>query len=118
MSSKMNDSQKKLNRVTIEILERTKYLKKQIKNNMIVGDTDIIKGITIFELIIEEINLSNMNDEIELEIKNRIDYYLINGKEKTCGINNYVLFGINNCYMILNNYNKYLNSAKYLKKNK
>ena len=107
---------KELNEVTKELLSRMEILKNDIKNSMIRGEFNIIKGIIIFEAVIKELNPEVINEEEVNKIENFTKRYLIEKEEKMQKVNPYVHYGINRCFMILESYNR-LDKEKKKKKN-
>jgi len=106
----------KLTLVTCEILNRINSMKQEIKKSMMVGERNILKGITIFEEVFKELNPLSINDEIVSNIENYVDLVLISHEEKVLKVNQYVHFGVYRCYNLLEAYNKFINRNRNEKK--
>ena len=98
--------EKELTQVTNELLERTNILKENGKKAMMRGEVNVLRGITIFEIILKGIN-PEIIDEAELRyIENYVSVYMNVKEEQTQTVNNYVHYGINLCFTMLENYLK------------
>ena len=93
------------NDVTKDLLERIKDLKKDIRNSMMHGEYNILKGIVIFETILKEFNPRVLDDNEIAKIEGFVRRYLIEKEEKMQHVNAYVHYGINRCFLILESYN-------------
>lgn len=102
--------------VTLELLDRTNILKKQVKRNSMIGDNSIITGIELFEDIIKELNVDSIDDETVQFIEKNVDELLIRIEEKRQIINRYIDYGINCCYIILEGYSRRINNKSYSRK--
>ena len=99
-------TEKELTQVTNELLERTNILKENGKKSMMVGEVNVLRGIVIFEVILKEIN-PEVVDEAEVNIiENYVNMYINKKEEQTQKVNNYVHYGINLCFLMLENYIK------------
>ena len=95
-----------LTNVTNELLERTNILKVNGKKSMMKGEVNVLRGIVIFEVILKEIN-PEVVDEAEVNvIENYVNIYMTKKEEQTQTVNNYVHYGINLCFSMLENYIK------------
>ena len=92
----------KLSIVTGEMLDRTDYLKKCVKESMSIGYVYIIKGIIIFEEVLKNINPFEMSDNVIDTIQMRINDIL---EKRELIFNHYCLLGIKRCYFIAYDYN-------------
>ncbi len=101
----MND-QEELNQVTIEMLELVGNLKKQTKKSMVIGEVSIIKGITLFEEVIKELNPSKIDDNVISIIISYVSIILFKQEEKKQHIDIKMRYGIHQCYMLIDIYNK------------
>ena len=97
--------EKELNAVTKDLLYKTEILKNEIKNSMMHGEFNIIRGIVIFEVILKELNPAFINDEEVNKIENFTRKYLIEKEEKMQKVIPYIHYGINRCFIILESYN-------------
>lgn len=113
MNAVENITNKIYSLVTLELLDRTNILKKQVKRNSMIGDNNIITGIELFEDIIKELNVDSIDDETVQFIEKNVDELLIRIEEKRQIINRYIDYGINCCYIILEGYNKRVNNKPY-----
>ena len=95
-----------LSSVTFEILSLTNNLKEKTKKNMMVGERYILDGIIIFEEIVKKLNPETMNDEVLNMIYTCVNIVLFRKEEQYQHVNNYVHYGINSCYSIIDMYNK------------
>ena len=103
------DKNIELTLVTSEILERINIMREDIKKAMMVGEGNILKGITIFEGVIRETNPLDINDDVVLEIENKVDLVVASYEEKCQRVNQHAHFGIYRCYTMLESYNKEVN---------
>ena len=106
MSSTILNDQEELNQVTIEILELVENLKKQTKKSMVIGEVSIIKGITLFEEVIKELNPSKIDDNVISIIISYVSIIMFKQEEKKQHIDIKMRYGINQCYMLIDIYNK------------
>ena len=98
--------EKELTNVTKELLKRIEQLKKNIKNSMMSGEVNILKGIVIFEVILKEINPSVIDENEALLIEDYVNKYLIKKEDAMQRVNSYIRYGINRCFLVLESYNK------------
>ena len=101
-----------LTEVTKELMIELDKLKEDIKNSMIRGEVNILKGIIIFEAVLKEINPLSINDEETARIEAIVRNYLRNKEELMQHVNAYVHYGVNRCLLILYSYNKLKNIDK------
>lgn len=87
-----------LSDITIDICNRLKKYKNNIKNDMVIGDTYIISGIELVEKIIREINPTTVSEKIVSDLEFMIRNY---NKLKEKSFNNYTLFGIQHANMLV-----------------
>lgn len=106
------DKDIKLTLVTSEILERINIMREDIKKSMMVGEGNILRGITIFEEVVKEMNPVDINDDIFFEIEKNVNLVISSREEKYQKVNQHVHFGIDRCYMMLYMYNKMVNRNK------
>lgn len=106
MSSTIENNAEELSQVTKDILGLTNNLKKRTKESMVVGEKSIIKGITLFEEVIKEINPDVIDDGIISMIISYVSIVLFRKEEKEQRVDNSVHFGIQQCYMVIDMYNK------------
>ncbi len=106
MSSTILNDQDELNQVTIEVLELVDNLKKRIKESMMVGERSILKGVTLFEEVIKELNPNEINDNVISIIVSYVSIILFKQEEKKQRVDNMVHYGIQQCYMMIDIYNK------------
>ncbi len=99
-------TEKELTQVTNELLERTNMLKENGKKAMMKGEVDILKGITIFEVILKEINPEVIDEAKVKFIENYVNVYMIKKEEQTQTVNNYVHYGIGLCFWVLDDFLK------------
>lgn len=109
MNAVKDNTEKEYNEVTLEILDRTKMLKQQVKKNNTIGDTSIIIGIELFEDIIKELNIESIDDENVDFIEKSVEELVTQIEEKRQCVNQYSKYGINCCYTILEGYNNRVN---------
>ena len=96
---------KELTNVTKELLERTEELKENIKNSMMSGEFNIIRGVIIFEIILKEFNPNVVDEDEILRIENYVRNYVRKKEEDMQKINPYVHYGVNRCFLMLESYN-------------
>ena len=106
MSSTILDDQEELNQVTIEVLELLNNLKKKTKESMVSGETSIIKGITLFEEVIRELNPNKIDDNVISIVISYASIILFKQEEKKQHVDVKMRYGINQCYMLIDVYNK------------
>lgn len=106
MSSTILNDQDELNQVTIEILELLNNLKKKTKESMVSGETSIIKGITLFEEVVKELNPNKMDDNVISIIVSYVSIILFKQEEKRQHVDVKMRYGINQCYMLIDIYSK------------
>ena len=106
MSSTIENETEELSQAVEEILALTENLKHKTKESMVVGDTNIIKGITLFEEVIKELNPQYIDDGIISMIISYISIILFKEEEKKQRVDNRVHYGVEQCYVILDLYNK------------
>jgi hypothetical protein len=106
MSSIVENECEELSQVTEEILALTENLKKSIKESMVVGERSIIKGITLFEEVIKELNPDKIDDGIISMIISYVSIVLYKQEEQMQRVDNKVHYGVSQCYMLIDLYNK------------
>ena len=106
MSSTMLNNQEEFNQVTIEVLELIDNLKQKTKKSMVIGETSIIKGITIFEEVIKELDPEKIDDSVISMIISYVNIILFKQEEKRQHVDAGVRYGVNQCYMLIDMYNK------------
>jgi len=106
MSSTILNNQEELNQVTIEILGLIENLKEQTKKSMVIGEVSIIKGITLFEEVIKELNPSKIDDNVISIIVSYVSIILFKQEENKQHIDIKMRYGINQCYMLIDIYHK------------
>jgi len=106
MSSTILNDQEELNQVTIEILGLLDNLKKRTKESMVVGEMSIIKGITLFEEVIKELNPDKIDDNVVSIIVSYVSIILFKEEEKRQHVDSKVHYGVQQCYMVIDMYNK------------
>ena len=89
--------------VTNELLERTSNLKERTMESMVVGDTYVVRGITIFEEKLKEINPDKIDEEMIQYIDAIINEYVMPLSSRH---SNLIRYGISLSMMILYNYEK------------
>lgn len=87
--------------ITIDICNRLKNYKNNIKNDMVIGDTYIISGIELVEKIIREINPTTVSERIVSDLEFMIRNYNKLKEKKMQSFNNYTLFGIQHANMLV-----------------
>ena len=87
--------------ITIDICNRLKNYKNNIKNDMVIGDTYIISGIELVEKIIREINPTTVSEKIVSDLEFMIRNYNKLKEKKMQSFNNYTLFGIQHANMLV-----------------
>ncbi len=100
------EKKKELTTITSELLERTNEIKENAKKSMMIGEVNVIRGIIIFEVILKEINHSELGNAEINAIKKFVDAYMIKQDDILQRSNNYVNYGIALCYLVMDNYNK------------
>ena len=90
-----------LSDITIDICNRLKKYKNNIKNDMVIGDTYIISGIELVEKIIREINPTTVSEKIVSDLEFMIRNYSKLKEKKMQSFNNYTLFGIQHANMLV-----------------
>ena len=90
-----------LSDITIDICNRLKNYKNNIKNDMVIGDTYIISGIELVEKIIREINPTTVSEKIVSDLEFMIRNYIKLKEKKMQSFNNYTLFGIQHANMLV-----------------
>ena len=108
---------KELSEVTQELLKKIAILKKNIKKSMIRGEVSILKGIIIFEAMLIELNPNILDGDEITRIENSTRRYLIEKEEQTQHVDNYIHYGVNRCFLILETYNRF-KDKKLTKKDK
>ena len=108
----MHKEEKALSDVTTELLAKTDELKENIKGSMMRGEFGILKGISVFEVILREINPMAINDHEINRIMTLVNNYLREKEELMQKVDVRMHYGINRCYMILFNYNRAINIKK------
>ena len=76
-----------LNEVTKELLKRITDLKRNIKESMMHGEVNILKGIVIFEVILKELNPSIIDGESVGKIEEYTRKYLSKKEEEMQQLN-------------------------------
>ena len=99
----MND-ERELSTLTVDLLYRTGNIKNSIKDEMMVGWNEVIKGIIFFEEILKEINPLIIDDREVLIIKDIVSKCIVEHDYKVRRIDYYEHFGINQCCMMLDCY--------------
>ena len=107
------EEKEELSETTYEILSLTDNLKKRTKESMVIGESFILRGVTIFEEIIKEINPDKMDDGIVSMIVSYVSIYVFRQEERNQKINHYVQYGINQCFMMLDLHNKSIKRKIY-----
>ena len=97
---------KELTQVTKELLERTNILKVNGKKSMMKGEVNVLNGITIFEVILQEINPEVIDGAEVKFIENYVSTYMNKKEEQTQMVNNYVHYGIDLCFKMLESFLK------------
>ena len=87
--------------VTIDLLDRFENYKNKIEEYKPRGDKYIIKGILILSEIVKEVNPECIDEEVALNIKDKVECVLSNLEYNMQKINLYVHLGVNNSLMIL-----------------
>ncbi len=100
----IQEVEKEYNKITRELLERTERYKNSVIEDMIVYKKQIIKGIVTFQEVIKEINPLEIDDIMIEIIKNTVESIITIRENEVQVINAYVRYGINHCFMILDNY--------------
>ena len=78
---------------------------------MMKGEVNVLRGITIFEMILKEIN-PEVLDEAEVKyIENYVNTYMNKKEEQAQTVNNLVHYGIGLCFTVLENYIKEKNKS-------
>ena len=90
-----------LSDITVDICNRLKKYKNNIKNDMVIGDTYIISGIELVEKIIREINPTTVSEKIVSDLEFMIRNYNKLKEKKMQSFNNYTLFGIQHANMLV-----------------
>ena len=106
MSSTIENNTDELSQVANEILALTNNLKKRTKESMVVGEKSILKGIVLFEEVIKELNPDVINDGVISMIDSYVSIIMFKQEEKTQQVDNRVHLGIQQCYMVIDMYNK------------
>ena len=92
----------KLNDVTLKILARSWDLRCIIANEMIVGDSMMIRGIITCENIVKRINPSILTEETVKNIEDEIKNNVLEEEEKYQRVNRFINAGIYRFIMLLN----------------
>ncbi len=92
--------------VTSQLLEETLRLKKNIRENMMSGETDILRGIVFFEEIIKEVNPMFLDIENIDKIKSYAVFLLKEKEEKMQRSSNYVHYGLDRCFLLMDSYSR------------
>ncbi len=98
--------EKELTKVTCELLEKIEEVKNNIKKSMVVGEVNILKGITIFEVVLKEFNPSKLDMEEVIRIEEFTSHYISKKEEEMQRVNPKVHYGINRCFLIIEGYVK------------
>ncbi len=97
---------KELTELTKSILERIEELKINIKNSMMSGEINILRGIIIFEVILKELNPDVLDDNEITKIEDYVRKYLNKKEYDMQKINSYVHYGVNRCFLVLETFNR------------
>ena len=106
---------KELTDITSRLLEKIEELKMNIKNSMMHGEVNIIRGIVIFEVILKELNPSVLDEEEINKIEDYVRKYINEKEYDMQKVNSYVHYGVNRCFLVLESFNRVNN--KKLEKN-
>ena len=106
MSSTIENETEELSQVTMEILALTENLKQKTKESMVLGETSILKGIVLFEEVIKELNPDKIDAGIISMIISYVSIILYKKEEETQHVDSRVHYGIQQCYMMIDLYNK------------
>ena len=108
----------KISDVTLNICQQLDIYKKNLRNDMVIGDTKIIIGVEIVEKIVREINPIVYSEEVIRNINFMIKNYLDLKEKNMSIINHYTLYGINMAKNIMESviYEKIRNNKKLILK--
>ena len=106
MSSTIENNQEELNQVASEILALIENLKQKTKESMVIGERSILKGITIFEEVIKELNPDKIDDNVMSMIISYVSILLFKREETTQHVDSKMRHGINECFCVIDFYNK------------
>ncbi len=106
MRSKGKDNIEEFSQVTCDLLYLTNNLKLSTKNSMVVGEHGILKGITIVQEIIMELNPQEVNDQVIEMITNCAEAYISKYENEREHVDNNMRLGAMQSYMAIDIYNK------------
>jgi len=95
-----------LTKLTSDLILETEKLKKSIREEMMVGEKEILKGIVFFEEVIKEMNPNRLDDEVVYKIRAYTTHTLSVMEEKMQKVNNHMHLGIVKCFWMLDGYNR------------
>lgn len=92
---------KEMTTETLNLLVLTEELKKDIKNSMMHGEASIIKGITLFEVMVKAINPTKIDDQEIDMIEDSVRRHVRTREEALQKVNPSLHYGVNRCFLIL-----------------
>ena len=98
-----------LTKLTSDLILEIERLKKSVKEDMMVGEKEILKGIVFVEEVVKELNPVSLNDEIVCKIKYHTCSVLSIKEEQMQRVSNHIHYGIFKCFLMLEGYNRKIN---------
>ena len=106
MNEEVDIIQEELTPITCELLDLVDNLKKKTKESMVSGERSILKGIAIFEEVVKEINPAVMDENVMSMIISYTSIVMFKEEEERGHVDSRAHYGINQCYMMMDIYNK------------
>ncbi len=106
MRSKVKDNIEDLTQATCELLYKTNYLKQQTKEAMVNGEIGYIKGITVVEETILELNPLKIDEEVIETIIKLSEAYIAAYEEERQHVDKNMRLGAMQCYSAIDIYYK------------
>ena len=97
------DEVKEMTTETLNLLIMTEDLKRDIRKSMMRGEESILRGITMFETMVKAMNPEKIDDEQIEFIESNVRRHLRNREETLQKINPSMHYGVNRCFLILEN---------------
>ena len=101
MSSTDIEKEIEYNEITNELLDRIDNLRKKTKASMLVGESNILKGIIIVEEAVKAINPFHLDDESISMIQKCVDIMVYKEEEMKGKVNSHIRYGIDMCLMMI-----------------
>ncbi len=115
MTNIREEHNKELNSGASELLAAIDNYRRIIEKGDAFGKPGILRGITIFEGVIRDVNPNVIDEKVETTIQQSVETYLVRKEDNMQHVDTVARRGISTCLIILSNHTKRSSESKETK---